>query len=149
MRKHPVRLVTYFYPRVNLEANVDFNPKTDERNPDIRPKVEYVVLQHKDESTRWQIQIWLNFEPVPDAYQLPYYLDVHVVGVFQVDEEIKTEDRPLLVFQNGAGILYSAIREYLLGMTARGPWGTITLPVMGVDEFVVLETPNDNSDELY
>lgn len=53
-------------------------------------------------------------------------IELVAVGFFEVNSD--WPDPLKLLKINGATILYSAAREFLITITSRGPWGAIPLP---------------------
>jgi preprotein translocase subunit SecB len=66
----------------------------------------------------------------------PYALDIKAVGMFSVNESVPEERREELAFENGAALVYGAIREMVSTITARSAFGTLLLPTASfVGEF--------------
>ena len=75
-------------------------------------------------------QIQLDIKIVPKKGKLiPYKVVLSAIGIFEVATEGETPDKENLVLMHGATILYSASREFLLGVMSRGPWSPILLPI--------------------
>jgi preprotein translocase subunit SecB len=64
--------------------------------------------------------------PAPEPKKNPYLIELIAVGFFEVNSD--WPDPIKLLEINGATILYSAAREFLITITSRGPWGAIPLP---------------------
>jgi preprotein translocase subunit SecB len=60
----------------------------------------------------------------------PYDIDVETVGSFTINAKIPKERRQELVLVNGCAMLYSAIRDQVMTLTARSYHGTLTLPTV-------------------
>jgi len=61
-----------------------------------------------------------------------------VIGFFRWSTEGQPEDQVAqIVAVNGASILYSSAREYLLMITSRAPWGQLSLPTMSFADVAV------------
>ncbi len=87
------------------------------------------MFQGEDDPTTFQIQ--LSIETIDDlGPDLPYEIRLHVIGYFQLDPEFEHKDLEHLVQVNGASVLYSAARDFVLTLTSRGPWGPLMLPTI-------------------
>ena len=125
----PLRLENYFFTRVRTEANLDF-ASAEGRVPDqseieVNTKVE--VFRHNEDAARYQLIVTID-EASSDAGQLPYEIEIQAVGFVTVNPGFEDGDVERLVYVNGASMLYTAAREYLLTITGRGPWGGFYLP---------------------
>jgi preprotein translocase subunit SecB len=75
----------------------------------------------------------------------PYDIDVEAVGSFGISPLIPKEKREELVLVNGCAILYSAIRDQVMTLTARSYHGTLILPTVNfLDKVKRTETPDTN-----
>jgi preprotein translocase subunit SecB len=67
-----------------------------------------------------------------------YHFRLRIIGFFSwCSEEQLEEEVAHIVAVNGASILYSSAREYLLMITSRAPWGQLTLPTMSFADVTV------------
>lgn len=122
-----VQLKHYFFPSVNVEANASFiPPESDKLGLDIQKKVSVAV--NEDDDKLYQVQLDINIVP-QKGKSIPYNVNLSAIGIFEVITEGETPDKDNLVLMHGATILYSASREFLLGIMYRGPWGPILLPI--------------------
>jgi preprotein translocase subunit SecB len=142
MKLRPLLLETHFFTKVQVEANPDYQPQ--EHEPEIEG-IETVVelAQHREEPQRWQVKLIIR-TAAAKAAKLPYTLELHALGFFRVDPEIEAARQPKLVQANGAAILYSSAREFLLMVTGRGPWPPIYLPTTN---FLKPAPAQDNHEE--
>src|SRR5262249_21310438 len=77
---------------------------------------------------RFLIVLDLKLLPVPDSHKTPAYTgEVSVEGQFRVAPEVVADQQQLIAITNGAGILFGAVREMVMGVTARGPWPALML----------------------
>lgn len=58
----------------------------------------------------------------------PYEIDVQAVGVFEVSSAIAEENREKLVYENGAALVYGAIRDMVSTISSRSLPGSLMLP---------------------
>jgi len=76
-------------------------------------------------------QIHLSVNTIEEAGpKLPYAISIHIIGYFRVDPEFEHDHLEHLVRINGASVLYSAARDFVLTLTSRGPWGQLMLPTI-------------------
>lgn len=78
----------------------------------------------------WRVSLDIAHKDV--AEQTPRYrFRLRAIGFFRsVADEKPAAEVAQLVATNGASILYSSAREYLLMLTSRAPWGQLSLPTM-------------------
>ena len=126
MVKPPLQLETYYFTKVAVSADPCYEPK-EGVPPAITIDTKVGIGQHNDDPSRWMVTLGVHAKS-PDEKPIPYNVDLEVVGFFRVVPEVERGKVPLLVQANGAAILYSAAREYLLTITGRGPWPPIALP---------------------
>lgn len=58
----------------------------------------------------------------------PYDIEVCVLGHFRINESVPLAERHNLISVNGCSILYGAIREQVMNITARSVHGMLVLP---------------------
>ena len=126
MNPQPMLLETHYFTKVAVEANPSYRPKENEEElGGVQTEVQ--LAQHQDDPRRWQVI--LNIRTVAaDETNLPYKIDLQAVGFFEIGPEVEEQRRPKIVHANGAAILYSSAREFLLLITGRGPWPALYLP---------------------
>jgi preprotein translocase subunit SecB len=75
---------------------------------------------------RFQVLLRVKLGSTPEK-KATYTGEFHAVGLFHVAETWPADKREDLLESNGAAVLYGAVRELVLNLTARGPWPPITL----------------------
>ena len=120
----PLALVDYCFPVVqvvanpNVEQNVEIN--------DIQYDAE-VGLALSEDGDVYQVSVEISsLDPKNDEKINAYSVNLVALGHFQVHPDWPEPEK--LARINGASILYSAAREFLITITSRGPWGAISLP---------------------
>jgi preprotein translocase subunit SecB len=129
MSQTPLRLETYFFPKVQIEANPDYSPTDVPEERDVQMKMNVGLLGSEQEPNRFQLMLDIEKISVPTGI-LPYRLSLEAVAFLTVDDNLKHSDIKRLVQVNGASMLYSAVRELVLMVTGRGPWGAFQLPTV-------------------
>lgn len=130
MSRAPLSLERYFYTRVHVDANREYGVD-DLQAPAQEVNIEVTVgmLKNGDDSGLYQIVLAANNLTAKEG-RLPYTIDAEVVGVFRLDDGFEHDNREHLLKVNGSSILYGALREYLLMLTGRGPWGEFQIPTI-------------------
>jgi len=73
----------------------------------------------------------LDLEGAPeDKKHFPYRFLISAEGLFVLANDVAAQHQKDIVLVNGAAILYSALRDILLGITLRMPNGPIMLPTV-------------------
>ncbi len=125
MKNSPLLLERYYLSEVHFEAN-DALPATQPL-PDLNLESTVEVRRHSDDERRYRVQLKVNFQPVsPDLVHQKG--TVTFVGYFAVVPTYPLEKVPMLVETNAPSVLFGAAREMFCTITARGPWGMVTLP---------------------
>jgi preprotein translocase subunit SecB len=122
--KPPFSLKQYFFPLVHVAADPQYEPS----NKEISPHFDVKVGVTKDEKNNlYQVNLEIMAEPENEDNRIPYSIHLICVGLFTVSDETEAEK---LLRINGASLIYSAAREFLLSITARGPWQPVMLPTI-------------------
>jgi preprotein translocase subunit SecB len=140
MSSLPLVVERHFFTKVMVEANPAHQPEKDkEQVVGIRTEVQGGPRQ--DDPRRWRLFLTVRTE-TSEEERIPYKIDLECVGFFTVGPEVEENKIPALVHANGAAILYSSTREFLLMITGRGPWGGFYLPTTNF-----LERPEPKTEE--
>ncbi len=126
MSSLPLEVDRHFFTKVLVEANPDHQPEKDK---DLILGIRAVVQggASEDDPRRWRLILTVRTEATEED-RIPYKINLDCVGFFTVSPEVEEKKIPSLVHANGAAILYSSTREFLLLITGRGPWGGFYLP---------------------
>ncbi len=124
----PLQLERYFYSRIMCIANSEFDPGVEQQSPNVEVINEVRLMRHAEDENRWQVVLDIKTPPAEENLG-PYQLDIQVVGFFAVAPETP-HDPEKLVGITGSSMLYSAAREFVLGLSSRGPWPPIFLPTI-------------------
>jgi|MTBAKSStandDraft_2_1061841.scaffolds.fasta_scaffold18845_6 preprotein translocase subunit SecB len=127
-------LHSYHFPVVQVIANPKKPKKSDINNIDY--KISVGLSEEKQEKV-YQVSVEIISIPEPESEEhkkSKNAYDIHLVvwGNFSVSPKWAEPEK--LVRINGASILYSAAREFLITITSRGPWGAITLPTISFNQ---------------
>lgn len=124
MSKPMLQLEKYFFPKIFLEANPKFKPLG--KGPQAELDVKNGVTLLSKEERIWRVTLDLKALSKEDF--AAYKIDISVVGFFKVDKKFPESEMEELVKVGGSSILYSATRDFVLTITARGPWPAVFLP---------------------
>lgn len=135
MNTSPLQLDASVVSRLNFEADPEFQP--DEDGGEV--KVDVSLDSNSGESESWRIRLTIAFGPKSKA-RSPYRGELEVHGYFHFsDDSVPSNEAARLVAVNGASMLYSGAREYLLLVTSRGPWPPIRLPTVSFRDIEVVQ----------
>ena len=126
MKSSPLLLERHVFKRVEIVAS----PKPDSGALNLL-NVQLSCAQAQGDSSRFLIGLDLKLLPVPDSGKTPPYTgEVSLEGEFRVAAEVPEDRQQVIAITNGAGILFGAIREMVIGITARGPWPPLILTTL-------------------
>lgn len=126
----PLLLERHVFKRVELIAS-------DKPDPGALNLLNYTLscAKAQGDPSHFLIALDLKLLAVPDSDKIPSYTgSILIEGQFRVAAEIAEERRQIIAIANGAGILFGAIREMILGITARGPWPPLMLTTVNFIE---------------
>lgn len=131
----PFELIRYFYPSSFVAANKEFKPESF-----VMPGIEVRsnMIQNAESSDRWDIAMYVGASNNTDHTSAPYDFGISVFGMFlcEFPEDSSAEDLlkfKRLFYVNASSMLYSAVRDHLLTLTALGPYGPFVLPTYRFD----------------
>lgn len=124
MQTPPLRLENYFFPVVQVMANPAFSPDAAEKKGP--PLLNWSLAMTAEENI-YQVHLNLAVEGTEENPS-QYNIALQAVGIFAVEPEFA--DNENAVKAAAAGLLYTASREFLLSIMARGPWTPIMLHLM-------------------
>ena|SRR5438874_12301643 len=126
MKNSPLLLERHVFKRVEIIAS----PKPDLGAQNLL-NVQLSCAQAQTDLNRYLIGLHLKFLPRPDSDKMPAYTgEISIEGEFQLAEGLPADRQQVMAIANGAGILFGAVREMLLNVTARGPWPPLMLKTL-------------------
>ncbi len=130
MAQPPLQLEESFFDVVSLEAATEYvpDPQAEPRRHGV--EVQLALATVDAHPGVWRVSLDIRHKEV--AGETPRYrLRLRVVGFFKrAADDTPVAEVARLVAADGASILYSSAREYLLLLTSRAPWGQLSLPTM-------------------
>jgi preprotein translocase subunit SecB len=127
----PLILLEYCFPVVQVVANPNINPEANIKATQY--DIEVGLAKSENDEV---YQVTVDIASIDDQQEgeqgVPYNIHLVALGHFKVHPEWPDPDK--MVSVNGASILYSAAREFLITITSRGPWGQISLPTKSFNQ---------------
>lgn len=121
----PLQLKQYFFPHVEITADPQYKPT---KKP-IKPFFDVKTHVDKDSKNElYQVVLEITVEAENDKVLIPYSIHLIAVGLFHVHSDFPEPEKLLSI--TGASIIYSAAREFIITITARGPWPKFILPTI-------------------
>jgi len=124
MKNSPLQLERYYLTELHFESNDALQLK---ELPALTLESVVGIGRHNEDERRYKVQLKVNFGPVPPDV-VHQKGSVTFIGFFAVDPAVPLEKVQMLVDTNAPSVLYGAAREMFCNLTARGPWGMVTLP---------------------
>lgn len=128
MNPSPITFVSLKFLRVHVEA--DFGAQTiqsEDFNFD-GAMLAWSLNHGKNEDGSWWVAVGFATSDDADSPRCAYNIDMQAMGVFRVSDGVEQINREALVFENGAALVYGAIREMALSITSRSVPGPLMLP---------------------
>lgn len=127
----------FFYAETTVKANIEFKRTHDE--PASEPQVSITIPEQvaSDDSGESVLQMALGVTVSITSPADPYEIAILAVGRFKSSPSLSAQELLQQVVLSGPHMLYSATREYILGLTSRSAWGEFNLPavVFGPEDF--------------
>ena len=135
----PLIVKEYFFPFVQVSADPEHTGDKKTLSIDFETKV---AVDKDPEDDTYQVTLEITAMPEDETKRIPYAIHLIAVGMFSVDKNWPDPEKLLRV--NGASILYSSAREFLINITSRGPWAPMILPTIS---FLPAEEINSKESE--
>lgn len=96
-----------------------------------------VLVQPFDEELKiWNVRLRIELLNAEEGNPAPYCGTFEVVGRFQLTEDFPKEQENDMLHLSGGAILYGALRELILNLTARSLHGEATIPTIDARSFI-------------
>ena len=128
MKASPLTMLGLDFLRVHIEA--DHTAEQTAPSFDFDGAMLAWTIQHgQDKEGTWWVAVGFATDPqAPAQKRCPYDLDMRAMGIFSVAERFPPERQEELVYENGAALVYGAIREMVATVTSRSLSGKLMLP---------------------
>jgi len=121
----PLIVKEYFFPFVQVSADPEHTGDKETPGVDFETKI---AVDKDPEDDTYQVTLEITAMPEDETKRIPYAIHLIAVGMFSVDKDWPDPEKLLRI--NGASILYSSAREFLITITSRGPWAPMVLPTI-------------------
>lgn len=125
MNTIPVSLEQHVFPHIFITANPTFN-QTGQHPVEGNVESELKVIAVPDNDRRFMTELHVRLDAETNQH-LPYSIDVICLCFLTVGEPIADNDRKGFAASVGHGIMFPAIRELVISLTARQPWGAFSI----------------------
>lgn len=139
----PLQLEGYYIKELAFRIRDDLDEKLNTKmqlgvglqldglfNPDpLTVNITSGMAAHLEDPYRWKCEVRIESQNPPER-NYPYDFLAVLVGFFKADERMSSEHAQTLIAVNGASVLYSAGRDILATVTARGPFPHVLLPTV-------------------
>lgn len=138
MAQPPLQLEESYFDIVSLEAAPEYVSDAEARPRRHGVEMQLGLATVDDSPGVWRVSLDIRHKDV-DEEAPRYRFRLRIIGFFSRCSEEQPEDEIAhIVAVNGASILYSSAREYLLMITSRAPWGQLSLPTMSFADVAVV-----------
>ena len=135
-KAHPISLDRVFFTRSVVIAIPEF--KVGESNFSVFPENKLDVAQVDNEPGRFMATMRTIFNLNGDA-ALPYTIDMECIGMCNAAHHLTLDEAVKQVTITAHSVLYGAIRESVLWITGRQPFGQVMLGLS-----VLQNSPSEN-----
>jgi preprotein translocase subunit SecB len=126
----PIQTRQHWLRKCHLEVN-------DEAPEGAMSSTRMAIKHHPTEKEKfWMVTLSLAFAARSEEEHCRFTGEIIFEGFFEVHKDYpkaKTED---LVRMNGGAVLYGAIRELVIGLTARSEYGPMEIPTIDARVFM-------------
>lgn len=128
MKPSVLTMLDLTFMGLHVEINPEF--KRSAKGFDYEGALTGWEIRHgsrNDYGTEWWVSLGFVLENSEEK-PCPYEINMRAVGRFLVDTCVPESKRESLVYENGAALVFGAIREMISTMTARSAYGMLILP---------------------
>jgi preprotein translocase subunit SecB len=125
MKYSPLKLEGLHFTDVRISSQPNANPG-DVQSLDVSVETDSEQVSPGN-SRIWCVVVRVRINERQGAIA-PYYGEVEAIGSFSVDASWAEDQMDSLVYINGSGLVYAAIREMICSITARGFFDMLVLP---------------------
>lgn len=124
----PLRCVQAFVADISVKANLNFeSDKTIDLSYD-KLDIDSVVFDPHEEGAPSQVTLKISQEAAATG-NVPYSFSIEMVGFFEA-KGVKEEELKRFIYIHGSSVLYGMARGALNDTMAKGPFVSISLPLV-------------------
>ncbi|ODB94071.1 hypothetical protein A3194_05270 [Candidatus Thiodiazotropha endoloripes] len=140
MNDNPLEINRIFFPSQYIKANPEHKPDQEKSIPIT---LNHTILRVNDSNNLYSVEVMIMLDKEASV-NTPYEFDTHAFGFFSFsDPDIDEDKKKYLLGTSGIQILIGALREHILSITSRGPWGPLTLSTIQIN---VINSDKKNDD---
>lgn len=129
MKVSPLQLAGLEFIRVHIEPDLQARvSRADQFDFDGHTLAWSIDHGQGEDHGTWWVAVGVATNTTDEEPLCPYLIDIQAVGIFSVSSRVEATRREALVYENGAAIVYSAIREMITNITARSVAGPLVMP---------------------
>lgn len=121
---HPISLLEIYFTKSIVVSIPEYPIGTDKEITE-KPINNIEVAQIENEPGKYYSKMTSIFNAAKSD-QAPYYIEMECIGFFGADLSLPENEAKKGVFITAHSVLYGAIREAVLWLTGRQPFGTFT-----------------------
>lgn len=128
MKPSPLTMRSLDFLRVHVEA--DHTAQQTAQAFDFDGALLAWSIKHgQDKEGTWWVAVGFATDTQAAAEQrCPYDLDMRAMGIFSIADSVAADRKEEIVYENGAALVYGAIREMVATVTSRSIAGKLMLP---------------------
>lgn len=125
MQPARLQLETYVFEEISVRSNRD---APGDAVPDVSAEPEF--LRHETDPALYQVRLTIACGGDEGA-PTPYTVRAVVRGLFRIDlDRTDAQSRNMLISNTSVSLLYGAARDFIMTVTARGPFEPLLLPAV-------------------
>jgi len=116
---------------MRVHIDIDFEVKKNAKDFDFDGALLGWNISHgrsEIKGDNWWVVVGFANSNEKAENKCPYLLDIQAMGFFDIRDGIPDEKRESIIYENGAALVYGAIREMVLTVTGRFLPGPLMLP---------------------
>lgn len=132
MHRSPLTLHKVSLLKLSVEPEISFEGNRGAEDFDfagtwLGTDVKCTPINREGQLQQWYVTLAFKNDNAKDK-KCPYSIEAVAIGIFSVAEAFPTDRTEQLVYENGAALVYGAIREIVASITARSVLGQLVLP---------------------
>lgn len=101
--------------------------KNENQSNEISPKIKSTTNDINDREFETKLEFYID-----DESSVPFEVDVIIVGKFEADEDVSTEDYQSFKKQNSVAILFPFLRSIVANLTMNANVQALMLPIINL-----------------
>ena len=127
MNPSKLQLDQYYFPHQEVRANPNHDPSTSKKVGSVKFHVHCGKLPSG--THQHYAEIVAEADEV-SGINSAYFFRIQAFGLFTADDSLTLDEAKALVSIYGVQVLLGAIRDHLVSLTSRGPWGSFYLNII-------------------